>query len=161
MTASTCFPHTPAPWSLLPSQQPLRPGGVEFHFETLCVRREGQHRACSVAATRWGCCSHSSGPGLQGWLPPPPPPPSPPPSGCGASRRPSSSGSPRSRPPPSAARLAAASHCSFSPPLLRWRSWCLLLFAPHTALPAPAQDLRMPPGDQRTLGGGSFQHHFA
>lgn len=78
MTVSTCFPHTPAPWSLPPSQQPLRPGGVEFHFETLCVRREGQHRACSVAAARWGCCSYSSGPGLQGWLPPAPPPAAPP-----------------------------------------------------------------------------------
>lgn len=155
MTASTCFPHTPAaPWSRLPRQPPLRPGGVEFHFETPCVRREGQPRACSVAAARWGCCSHGSGRGLQGCLPPTSAsPPRPPRRGCGASRRPSGGGSPRSRPPPSAARLAAASHPSLSPPLLRWRSWGSLLFAPHTALPAPARDLRTPPGDQRISAG--------
>lgn len=158
MTVSTCFPHTPAPWSLPPSQQPLRPGGVEFHFETLCVRREGQHRACSVAAARWGCCSYSSGSRAPGLAPPQPSPCCP----SAAAELPglSCSGSPRSRPPPSAARLAAASHSSSSS--LRWRTWCLLLFAPHTALPALAQDLanasRRPEDSRR----GLFPlHHFA
>lgn len=148
----TSAPRSPPRRSQIPSQPPLRPGEVEFHFVTR-VPREGQRRACSVAAARrgWaGAALAPARPGSRAGAESTPPPPRP-----QGVRRPRVAarehlGPTLLRPSP------AASHSASPPPLRGRRSWFTFLSEPHTALQSPAEDLGMNPGDQRTFGSGSF-----